>query len=240
MRRRLRQQRQVREALLLDLGALVFELHRHGRRAPELLQAKAAELSTVDAEVRALADALEDETSMLELVASGISGSCTNCGTLLSTDARYCPACGAAVVPELARERADEALHGAPEAPAEEAPGEITTELPMPAEGPEHGPAPAHDPDLELHTEDMPRLRMEGRDEPEPVPEADAEHKPEPEPEPEAEAEPEPEPVPEAEPEPKPEPDPRRPGALPPLAEFPPGPDKPSGVLGRLRRRGRG
>ena len=60
MRRRLRRQRQVREALLLDLGALVFELHRHGRREPELLQAKAAELSAVDAEVRALADALEE------------------------------------------------------------------------------------------------------------------------------------------------------------------------------------
>src|SRR3954463_10911336 len=60
MRRRLRRQQRVREALLLDLGALVYELHRQGRREPELLQAKAAELSAVDDEVRALGEALEE------------------------------------------------------------------------------------------------------------------------------------------------------------------------------------
>ena len=49
LRRRLRRQRQMREALLLDLGAIVYELHRQGRREPELLQAKAAELKSVDA-----------------------------------------------------------------------------------------------------------------------------------------------------------------------------------------------
>jgi hypothetical protein len=58
MRRRLRQQRRAREAMLLDLGALVYELHRQGRRAPELLQQKAAELEVVDDEVRELEDAL--------------------------------------------------------------------------------------------------------------------------------------------------------------------------------------
>ncbi|HYN90913.1 MAG TPA: hypothetical protein VER75_03250 [Thermoleophilaceae bacterium] len=58
-RRRLRQQRREREAMLLDLGALVYELHRQGRRAPELLQEKAIELGEVDREVRALEDALE-------------------------------------------------------------------------------------------------------------------------------------------------------------------------------------
>jgi hypothetical protein len=56
---RLRRQRREREAMLLDLGALVYELHRQGRRAPELLQAKAVELGKVDREVRALEDALE-------------------------------------------------------------------------------------------------------------------------------------------------------------------------------------
>ena len=59
MRRRLRERRRVREALLLDLGALVYELHRQGRRAPELLQQKAAELSVVDEEVRELERALD-------------------------------------------------------------------------------------------------------------------------------------------------------------------------------------
>ena len=59
MRRRLREQRRLREALLLDLGALVYELHRQGRRAPELLQSKAAELTVVDDEVRELQAALD-------------------------------------------------------------------------------------------------------------------------------------------------------------------------------------
>lgn len=103
MRRRLRSQRRMREALLLDLGALVFELHRQGRREPELLQAKAAELNAVDQEVRGLAQALDDDDGILELVAAGIAGSCENCGSLLSTDASYCPACGAAAVPALER-----------------------------------------------------------------------------------------------------------------------------------------
>ena len=57
--RRLREQRRLRGALLLDLGALVYELHRQGQRAPELLQEKAIELGKVDREVRALEDALE-------------------------------------------------------------------------------------------------------------------------------------------------------------------------------------
>ena len=57
--RRLRTRRRDREALLLDLGALVYELHRQGRRAPELLRRKAIELGKVDREVRALEDAVE-------------------------------------------------------------------------------------------------------------------------------------------------------------------------------------
>ena len=101
LRRRLRRQRQMREALLLDLGAIVYELHRQGRREPELLQAKAAELKSVDAEVRALAEALDADEGMMQLVAAGIAGSCENCGTLLSTDARYCGACGKAALPAL-------------------------------------------------------------------------------------------------------------------------------------------
>jgi hypothetical protein len=56
--RRLRARRREREALLLDLGALVFELHRQGRRAPELLQEKASELDEVDREVRSLEETL--------------------------------------------------------------------------------------------------------------------------------------------------------------------------------------
>jgi hypothetical protein len=56
--RRLRERRREREALLLDLGALVYELHRQGRRAPELLRDKASELDRVDREVRTLEERL--------------------------------------------------------------------------------------------------------------------------------------------------------------------------------------
>ena len=59
MWRDLRTKRRERDAMLLDLGALVYELHRLGRRAPDLLQAKAVELGKVDQAVRALEDALE-------------------------------------------------------------------------------------------------------------------------------------------------------------------------------------
>jgi len=59
MRRRLRERRRVRDEKLLDLGALVFELYRQDKRAPELLPRKAAELDEIESEVRALEDALE-------------------------------------------------------------------------------------------------------------------------------------------------------------------------------------
>ena len=68
-RRRLREQRRLRETLLLDLGALVYELHRQGRRAPELLQSKAAELTVVDDEVRELQAALEGREGPAEVEA---------------------------------------------------------------------------------------------------------------------------------------------------------------------------
>ena len=76
-RRRLRELLREREALLLDLGALVYELHRQGRRAPELLQQKAAELTVVDDEVRELQAELDgieaseptDETAEVDAVA---------------------------------------------------------------------------------------------------------------------------------------------------------------------------
>ena len=54
----LRRRRRERDEMLLDLGALVYELQRQGERAPELLREKAIELGRVDREVRALEDAL--------------------------------------------------------------------------------------------------------------------------------------------------------------------------------------
>lgn len=110
VRRRLRRQQRLREALLLDLGAIVFELHRQGRREPELLQAKAAELTPVDEEVRALAEALEEDQGLGDLVAAGIAGTCRSCGALLTTDARFCSRCGTQVGAPPERERPVEAF----------------------------------------------------------------------------------------------------------------------------------
>jgi len=133
MRRRLRRQSQVREALLLDLGALVFELHRQGRREPELLQAKAAELLAVDEEVRSLDDALGAGTSVLELTAAGIAGSCSQCEAIMPLDVRYCSSCGApaqvALGPALAEPSTplDPPVETPPLPPQE---GEATSEIP--------------------------------------------------------------------------------------------------------------
>jgi hypothetical protein len=86
----------MREALLLDLGAIIFELHRQRRREPELLQAKAAELDAVDAEVRALSHALDGGSGLPELTASGLVATCTSCESLMGSSDRFCPRCGAA------------------------------------------------------------------------------------------------------------------------------------------------
>jgi hypothetical protein len=175
MRRRLRRQRRMREALLLDLGAIVFELHRQGRREPELLQAKAAELKAIDEEVRALADALDAEEGMMQLVAAGIAGSCENCGSLLSTDARYCGACGAAALP---------ALGGSPPPTPEAAQSELETgeHEAVPPDPMEYEPM-EHEPPVDEPVEDEPVEDEPAPDEPvedEPAPDEPVEDEPAP------------------------------------------------------------
>ena len=97
MRRRVRQLRRRREAMLLELGALAFEMHRQGRHEADLLTAKSEEIRAVDDEERGLSAALGDESRLVELVAAGITGTCPSCGTLVGTDARYCQRCGTPV-----------------------------------------------------------------------------------------------------------------------------------------------
>jgi predicted nucleic acid-binding Zn ribbon protein len=81
--------RSRRDSLLLELGALVYELHRRGRRAPELLQEKAAELDALDqGEVEAGAPrpcpACGQATEPDQLV-------CLNCGQSLGLDREQQP-----------------------------------------------------------------------------------------------------------------------------------------------------
>jgi hypothetical protein len=97
MRRRLRELRRLREAQLLELGALVLEAHRHGRDDSPVIKTKAADAAAIDAEARALADALGSDAGLDTVVAAGIAGPCPTCGTLTSTSARFCSNCGTAL-----------------------------------------------------------------------------------------------------------------------------------------------
>jgi hypothetical protein len=154
LRRRLDRQERLREALLLDLGAIIFELHRQRRREPELLQAKAAELDAVDAEVRALALALDDGRELPELTARGLVATCTSCASLMGSADRFCPRCGAAAGavrppsengdgdPELQEEdpEADDEGHDSP--PETAADDQDLSEEPEPTAADEDEPPP--------------------------------------------------------------------------------------------------
>jgi len=146
MRRRLRAQSRLREALLLDLGATVWELHRHSRREPELLQAKASQLAAVDDEVRGLIEALDGGHGVDALVEAGVAGSCAHCASLLTPGSRYCSACGTAVggngtVAEPESEPEPEELQREPEGETE------IVEAPLPG-APGVSPRPAGGPSL--------------------------------------------------------------------------------------------
>ena len=94
MRRRLRILRRRREAMLLDLGALVLEMHRHGRFLPDSLQRRAAEAVGTDAELRALSRSLEAGDGTPDLVAAGVAGNCSRCGALHTVGSSFCSQCG--------------------------------------------------------------------------------------------------------------------------------------------------
>lgn len=94
MRRRLRSLRRQREAMLLELGALAYELRRGGGKE-ELLAEKAEALRAVDDEARGLAGVLDTDGGLDEVVVAGIGGPCPRCGALRGSRDSYCAACGA-------------------------------------------------------------------------------------------------------------------------------------------------
>jgi putative peptidoglycan lipid II flippase len=117
MRRRLRILRRRREAMLLDLGALVLEMHRHGRFLPDSLQRRAAEAVGTDAELRSLSRALDAGDGSPDLVAAGVAGNCDRCGALHTVGSTFCSQCGnelagGAVLPRKAVLGSDPELAG--------------------------------------------------------------------------------------------------------------------------------
>lgn len=94
MRRRVRKVARTRDGLVRDLGALVVEMERLGRRNDELLVRKAREVAILDEELRGLHSALGQRLTLERVVAAGIAGSCGACGTLLGTEDRFCSNCG--------------------------------------------------------------------------------------------------------------------------------------------------
>ncbi|PTL56382.1 zinc ribbon domain-containing protein [Paraconexibacter algicola] len=93
LRRRLRHLRRVRELGFRDLGGLVFDLHRFGRRGDELVAQKLNALAAVDLELRALERALQDQRPFHELREPGLAA-CPRCAAIHGSDARFCPSCG--------------------------------------------------------------------------------------------------------------------------------------------------
>jgi hypothetical protein len=132
MRRRLRELRRLREAQLLELGALVLEAHKHGRDDSPVIKTKAAEAAATDAEARAVADALDTDAGLETIVTAGIAGPCPTCGTLASTVARFCSTCGTPLDgrPDAAPRADRPAVAETPVADAREVDETPTTEIP--------------------------------------------------------------------------------------------------------------
>ena len=96
MRRRLRALRRRREALMREVGGLVLE-SKHGENgASQRLDGRTRELEQVDAEARAIAQALAELKTLDELLSSGPSARCSTCGELVAKREHFCSNCGAA------------------------------------------------------------------------------------------------------------------------------------------------
>ena len=130
LRRRLRHLRRVRELLLRDLGGYVLEVHKSGAEgaASGVVEGKLDRLRAVDTEIRELESTLDDRRPLV-VREVGIGGTCTHCGEIFGSEARFCWACGN---PVAAGAGAAPQLPPAPVAPP--APSEPVHELPTVAD----------------------------------------------------------------------------------------------------------
>jgi SPOR domain len=76
--------RRTRDTLLLELGALVYELQRQEKRAPALLQQKASELGEVERQLRGRSPHDPGSCPNCGFEADPGQLVCTNCGTRLA------------------------------------------------------------------------------------------------------------------------------------------------------------
>ena len=97
MRRRLRAVRRRREALMHEVGGLVLDSRHSEPGASERLDGCTKELEDVDAEARALAEALREMKALDELLASGVASRCPSGGELVAGRERHCASCGSAL-----------------------------------------------------------------------------------------------------------------------------------------------
>jgi hypothetical protein len=93
MRRRARFLRKARELAYRDLGGLVYDLHRFGQRNDQVVLAKLATLGHIDAELRALEQALHEIRPVTVLREVGIAA-CPRCAAIHGNEDRFCPGCG--------------------------------------------------------------------------------------------------------------------------------------------------
>jgi len=103
LRRRLRKLKALRAKQHLELGTLVFDARKRSNGSrPEVVDRRSAEVAEIERQVRELQHAVDAHADTREL-ATGVSGSCDACGTLLSTEDRFCPSCGAPTKPGRVR-----------------------------------------------------------------------------------------------------------------------------------------
>lgn len=136
MRRRARFLRKARELAYRDLGGLVFDLHRYGRRNDVLVLAKLDTIGRIDGELRALEASLAERQAVTVLREAGVAA-CPRCAAIHGSDDRFCPNCGLAM--DL---RAERPVAGA----AAPAPTPTPTPPPAPAPTPPRSPTPAPSP----------------------------------------------------------------------------------------------
>jgi hypothetical protein len=138
LRRRLRFLRKTRELAYRDLGGLVFEMHRLGQQRDDLLGGKLATLQGIDAELRAIEQALREDHGVTVLREAGVTA-CPRCAAIHGSEDRFCPACGFSI--SRGAERPIAAQPVATAASEQAASGQ--TSSPPPATTPTPSPIPA-------------------------------------------------------------------------------------------------